>query len=112
MIRFRRGGTSRGTSLLRAGDWRRKRVIVRRGARVVDRDGLENRSRCKPIRGFESHPLRFRTLAATRTAGREPSRFCGTGTARSVASGYSGQVPDSREKLIPARMLIAVLSSE
>ena len=34
------------------------RPVARRGAGVVDRDGLENR--CTPLvyRGFESHPLR------------------------------------------------------
>ena len=30
----------------------------RRGARVVEWDGLENRCGARPHRGFESHPLR------------------------------------------------------
>src|SRR6185312_4650794 len=32
---------------------------LRRGARVVDWDGLENRWAAPPSRGFESHPLRW-----------------------------------------------------
>jgi hypothetical protein len=63
------------------------------------------------IRGFESHPLRFRSLATTRAAGQESSRFRRLGTEWSVAFRYSRQVFKPRRQLNPARLLITVISN-
>ena len=58
-------------------------MLMRRGGRVVECSGLENRRAVTPFRGFESLPLRHHTPGAT-----IPSRILYVAPLDRVPTGY------------------------